>query len=210
MDDLEFAADVSQGVGVSNVRFEPLWPPDQPRRYGDWSYTINGNSVTFKLVYGEFSMLFTGDHNEESEHDLLQMFRDSDRLEALRSDVLKVRHDGSRHSIKAFFDAVNPVVSVASMGSRGFRSDWNHPSMEVIRWLGGPHRVYHTFIHERRFLHTHLADEQARNSLIETAHVLIETDGQWFRIVEIQDPTTIPNVRQTRRGNGTRWIRARE
>ena len=46
---------------------------------------------------------------------------------------------------------------------------------------------------------------------------MIETDGVWFRIVEVpapdlgdkHSPLTVPTVRQTKRGNGTRWIEAR-
>ena len=208
LDDDVFAAPAPDGVRVGQVQMEPLWPLNPPRRYGDWSHTINGNSVTFRLVYDNFSMLFTGDLNEDSERELLRTFRETGRLADLHSDVLKVPHHGSRHGIREFFKQVNPVVSVASMGSRGFRADWKHPSKSVIRWLGGSHRVYHTYIHERRFSYSDL--DRVRNSLIEKKHVLIETDGQWFRIVEVENPADIPDVRETTRGHGTRWISAEE
>ena len=47
----------------------------------------------------------------------------------------------------------------------------------------------------------------------EYTHILIETDGEWFRIVELPDaePELIgnpPTVAKTKRGNGTRWIKA--
>jgi hypothetical protein len=48
--------------------------------------------------------------------------------------------------------------------------------------------------------------------MIEEAHILIETDGKWFRIVEVPetfDLAHIPTVAQTRRGDGTRWVRAK-
>lgn len=194
----------------SSLRLEPIWPRVQPQRYGGWSYTINGNSIAFKLVYDNFSMLFTGDLNEDSERALLETLEAADDSNSLKSDVLKVPHHGSWHGEPAFFDAVDPVVSVASMGSRGFRPDWKHPSNDVISWLGGPHRVYHTYIHERAFRYTDLTNKQVRDSLIETRHVLIETDGCWFRVVEVENPTAIPDIKSTKRGNGTRWIRAKE
>jgi len=213
---------------LAGVRFEVVWPLEQMLPYGSnsWSETINGNSVTFRLVYGDFQMLFTGDHNEKSEKTLLEHLGSD--LSALSCDVLKVPHHGSDHAREEFFRRIAPVVSVVSVGNQGFQSKllppgnnqaWQHPSPDVVRWLGGPHRVYHTFVHERRFDWEEIDTTQERTELIERTHVLIETDGEWFRLVEIPAPdnprdSTIgldppPTVRATRRGNGTRWIRAR-
>lgn len=191
----------------AEIALDVIWPRDPGQRYGGWSESINGNSVTFKLTYGEFSMLFTGDHNEKSEVDLLDVVPNAAAV--LKSDVLKVPHHGSKHNERAFFEAVDPVVAVASMGKRGF-GQWQHPSTDVIRWLGGSHRVYHTYLHERRFKYEHLTDDDARAVMVELRNVLIETDGTWFRVVEVENPNEIKNVRQVGRGNGTRWIRSRE
>lgn len=203
---------------LGGVSLEVVWPPAELLEYGGgWGETINGNSVSFRLEYGEFSMLFTGDHNERSEEGWLDMLGD-DRSE-LHCDVLKVPHHGSSHAYEPFFRAADPVVAVASMGEQGFRSkqlsgrNWQHPSEEVISWLGGSHRVYHTLIHERRFRWSDLDTMEKHHERMEYSHVLIETDGTWFRIVEIPDVQTnlsaIPRVQDVRRGNGTRWIRAR-
>lgn len=212
LDDPGFRSAASAGSGDGALRIEPLWPLDPPRRYNQWSETINGNSVAFRLVYGDFSMLFTGDQNELSERALLDRLTADNRLDDLRADVLKVPHHGSRHGIEAFFDAVAPVVSVASMGGRGFTTSWKHPSLEVIRWLHGAHRVYHTYIHERKFKYADLRNKVARAAMVEKKHVLIETDGKWFRVVEVENPAdgAIPRVEQVRRGDGTRWINAKE
>lgn len=215
--------------GPDGVAFEVLWPPDPPRRFGSWAETINGNSVTFRLRYRDFEMLFTGDHNQLSQAALLERLRAEGRLDALASDVLKVPHHGSHHGVEDFVRAgVRPVLAVASMGEKGFQSKlvgsgaWQHPSTEVIRWLGGAHRVYSTLIHERRFDWSTL-DADARDAMIERSsvdgqpalgtHVLIETDGEWFRVVEVSrgaDLSSPPTPRDVRRGDGTRWIRARE
>jgi beta-lactamase superfamily II metal-dependent hydrolase len=192
-----------------DVTFTVLWPAPPQRRYRDWSYTINGNSLSFMLDYRDFSMLFAGDHNEDSEDHWLEHL-DGDTAE-LEADVLKIPHHGSQHNAEAFFNAVNAVLGVASMGEKGFGPKWKHPSEEVIRWMGGPHRVYSTFIHERRFKYEDLADESDRIPFVETNHVLIQTDGHWFRIVEVKSPAiAIPDVTDVDRGDGTRWIRARE
>lgn len=199
------------GEDGPELAFELLWPPERPRRFGQWSETINGNSVTFRLRYGDFEMLFTGDQNHLSEEALLARF--VDRPQVLSCDVLKVPHHGSRHNLKPFFEAADPVLGLASMGRMGFGASWRHPSEEVVSWLGGPHRAYHTFVHERRFRWAELVEDADRRSeLVERTHVLVETDGTWFRVVELPadgDPAAVPSVGATARGDGTRWIAAR-
>ncbi len=209
-----FADDVTDGElpeAFDGIELEVLWPPDQLRKYGDWGETINGNSITFRLRYGDFEMLFTGDHNEKSEKVLFDAL--SDPAASLGADVLKVPHHGSKHNLKAFFDAVGPVVSVASMGPRGAGQSWKHPSPEVIKWCGGAHRFYSTQMHERRFKWEDLTTAASLQAMFETKHILIETDGTWFRVVEVPldwgDLDSPPTVKATKRGNGTRWIRAR-
>ena len=120
-------------IGGGPVSLKFMWPRKIPRQYGgrNWGETINGNSVTMKLEYGEFQMLFTGDHNEHSEEDLIDYLDSStpDRLDELETDVLKVPHHGSSHGLEAFFKhaKLDPVLGVASMGEQGFRSNWKHP-----------------------------------------------------------------------------------
>lgn len=212
---------------VSEARFEQLWPPPELTRYprsipqggSGWGETINGNSLTFRLVYRDFEMLFTGDHNEESEPLLVADLEQAGQLSSLRADVLKVPHHGSRHGDDAFFAAVAPVLSVASMGETGAQSQamrsaaWQHPSTEIIRLLGGAHRVYLTQLAERRFDWAAVTNTDLLHDLYEPQHILIETDGHVFRIVEVPldwpDPNTPPTVAQTTRSDGTRWIRAR-
>jgi len=215
-------------AGPEGVRFELLWPPDPPRRFGDWGETINGNSVTFRLRYRDFEMLFTGDHNERSEEAMLWTLEAEGRLGELACDVLKVPHHGSSHGIERFFrEAAKPVVAVVSVGRKGFRSKatgsnaWQHPSTDIIRWLGGAHRVYRTLIHERHFDWEDLDTEAELEEMVETSvvdgrvvegmHVLVETDGTWFRVVEVppgSDLADLPTPREVRRGDGTRWVRA--
>ncbi len=212
-------AQLNRGVDLSGIQFEVLWPLDPCRKYGDWGETINGNSVTFRLKYGDFEMLLTGDQNEKSEEALLEhLGSNSGRLAC---DVAKVPHHGSSHALEAFFRAMNPVLGVASMGPAGFKSKplhgskgWQHPSTDVIRWLGGHHRVYCTEIHEKPFKWEELTSKAKHDAMREPSHILIETDGEWFRVVEIPDsrPDLIgspPSVEQTRRGNGTQWILAK-
>jgi beta-lactamase superfamily II metal-dependent hydrolase len=216
----EQEAALARGANLAGLSFEVFWPLSPCRKYGDWGETINGNSVVFKLTYGDFEMLFTGDMNQHSEDALLKELDAHGGRDLLECDVLKVPHHGSKHGIDDFFEAAAPVVSVASMGNMGFRSKkvsgkgaWQHPSTDVIRWLGGAHRVYCTEIQEKPFQWDSLTSETKVDAMKEFAHILVETDGEWFRVVEIPEDSTDlivdpPSPREIRRGNGTRWVRA--
>ncbi|UCG62131.1 MAG: hypothetical protein JSV52_02255 [Candidatus Zixiibacteriota bacterium] len=204
---------------ISDVRFELLWPqkPALPYKGTDWGNTINGNSVTFRLVYGDFAMLFTGDQNEKSQRTFLDDLIADNRTGAIDCDVYKVPHHGSKHFDPAFVDTLmnGLVLSVASMGPRGFGNSWRHPNPGLIKRLGRSHRFYSTYIHEKRFDTTDFKDAESLAELIETDRrtILIETDGDWFRLVEIPDSQNDlnmpPSVKSTHSGNGTRWINAR-
>jgi beta-lactamase superfamily II metal-dependent hydrolase len=207
------------GQFPANLTLDVLWPHPKLRKYEDWSQTINGNSVTFQLRFGDFSMLFTGDHNEKSEAALLAHLQSQGQLERLACDVLKVPHHGSGHALESFLRATHAVISVASQGETGAKSKaahgnqaWQHPSTDVIRWLGGAHRVYLTQLHERRFDWRNIQSVAQNEELYEQKHILIETDGSWFRVVEVPldwpDLNSPPSVLETTRSNGTRWIRA--
>lgn len=222
--DSSFIGDLEERVDLAGLTFDVLWPLDRLRRYGSgeraWGETINGNSVTFRLSYGDFQMLFTGDHNEHSEEALLEHLEDEGTTSLLNCDVLKIPHHGSSHALESFFrhEDLGPVVSVASQGEHGARSKevfgrgaWQHPSTEVIRWLGGAHRVYLTQMHERRFRWEDLDSQADHRRQYELTHILIETDGEWFRVAEIPVGESLvpPAVSAISRSNGTRWVRTR-
>lgn len=212
------------GAPLDGLKFEVLWPLQEAKAYESrsWSKTINGNSVTMKLTYGDFEMLFTGDHNKASETELLAHLKSTDSLNLLSCDVFKVPHHGSNDGLEEFFthEKLKPVISVASLGEEGFQSKamkgnnaWQHPSTRVIDWLGGPQRFYSTFTHEKRLDWAKILTKADRDAMIEIKHILIETDGQWFRIVEVEtdaaDYTSSYDVTKVKRSDGTRWIRAR-
>ncbi|PKK83239.1 MAG: hypothetical protein CVT49_09540 [candidate division Zixibacteria bacterium HGW-Zixibacteria-1] len=202
---------------ISGIEMEVLWPLSTLQAYEsrNWAKTINGNSVTFRLKYGQFEMLFTGDLNKASETELYNHLNGLGQLDKLKCDVLKVPHHGSEDVFeKLFTDSIfNPVVSAASMGESGFKmTGHKHPRPKVIDRLGGAHRFYSTYIHEKKFKWENMT-EKKRQKMIEKRRkdILVETDGKWFRVVEITltgDPNMPPPVDEVRRGHGTRWIRA--
>lgn len=207
-----FDIDSKVNLNSESVHLTPLWPVELTR-YKNWGYTINGNSLTFRLEYNNFSMLFTGDHNDESESALLKYLEKEDKLHLLESDVLKIPHHGSSHGIESFFrhEQMDAVVGVASMGARGFGYSWKHPNTEIVRWMGGAHRVFHTYA-EEKYINWYGDETIKKADFKERSQILIETDGSWFRVVEI-DPgdegKAIPVVKNVRSGDGTRWITAK-
>lgn len=221
----------SRGTDMSDMQIDLLWPLETLYAYpldtgntADWGKTANGNSVSFRLIYGDFEMLFTGDLYEDSQKHLLDHLTEQDSLVRLQCDVLKAPHHGSSHYYKNFMkrEVLEQVVTVASMGFHGFDSKaldggWNyrHPYDSLVTALGGAHKFYSTFIHEKKFWWRNMTEGSDRQEMIEDSlrTILIETDGEWFRLVEVSSEHTDlenpPDVYEVRRSNGTRWIRAK-
>ena len=102
-----------------------LWPSvEQSNQSPD-----NENSLVMKLVYGDFSVLLTGDLGHSGEAQLLA--QDA----PLQSIVLKVGHHGSSTSTgAAFVQAVNPQIAVIQVGAD---NEYGHPTQEVLENLDG-------------------------------------------------------------------------
>lgn len=108
------------------------------------SHTINGHSIVFRLVYGDFSYLFTGDLNDEASR-FLTTEHNAGRL-SLRSEVFKVPHHGSADFSAAMFAAVSPVVSVVSSGDESSFKEYIHPRATLLGALGKYSRVQEPLI----------------------------------------------------------------
>ena len=65
--------------------FDVLWPNGSQEIQKN---SINNNALVCKLNYGKFSMLFTGDIEEEAEKILVSKYKDTN---ILKSTILKVR-----------------------------------------------------------------------------------------------------------------------
>lgn len=113
---------IDLGNGVS---LHTIWPPPEGYRGLDED---NENSIVMKLVYGEFSVLLTGDAGLPSEAVWLKQGID------LTADVLKVGHHGSRSSTGPnFARAVDPQLAVIQVGE----NTYGHPNREVLDILAG-------------------------------------------------------------------------
>ncbi len=103
-----------------------FYGPTSPYITGSRS-DINSNSLVFRLEYGHFRMLFTGDAGAETEQRILAQHDD------LRAAVLKVGHHGSAYgTTQAFLDAVAPSVAIVSVGRDNL---FGHPAPSTIEAL---------------------------------------------------------------------------
>ena len=109
-----------------------LWPPVEPflaNQASDEQLFDNENSLVMKLVYGEFSLLLTGDTGLPAESALLAAGA------PLSATVLKVGHHGSKGSTgAAFVQSVNPLVAVIQSGAD---NSYGHPHAETLERLTG-------------------------------------------------------------------------
>ena len=88
----------------------------------------NTASIVAKLIYGNTSFMLTGDSPKAIEKYLVSIMG-----EALKSDVLKVAHHGSKTSTsESFLGYVSPKYSVISSGKN---NRYNHPHKEIIELL---------------------------------------------------------------------------
>ncbi len=97
----------------------------------------NANSIVLRLGFRNFSMLFTGDAETETEQFMMRF------ADPLRAQVFKVGHHGSRYATSGkFLEAVGPEVAVISCGA-GNR--YGHPAQSTLdRLQKAGTKVYRT------------------------------------------------------------------
>ena len=101
---------------------EPFFTKDQMKTGGN---ETNANSIVLRLDYGDFSMLFMGDAESQTEERLLSK-PDLD----LKVKVIKIGHHGSKYATSEnFVKRVQPEAAIISDGA------WNrygHPAQSVL------------------------------------------------------------------------------
>lgn len=90
------------------------------------SFDLNNNSLVFKLIYKDFSMLFPGDILKEREEKL-----STDTRFDLHTDILLSPHHGSfTSSSRLFLNRVQPKNAVISCG---WKNRYGFPSIKVLK-----------------------------------------------------------------------------
>jgi beta-lactamase superfamily II metal-dependent hydrolase len=114
---------------------EPLFKPEDLRSGGN---VPNANSVITRLDYGAFSMLLTGDAEEQTERERLIKSGAN-----IRATVLKVGHHGSKYATSEEF--LKRGEFKYAVISAGMDNRYGHPSQEVLdRLKAAQVRVYRT------------------------------------------------------------------
>lgn len=107
-----------------NLYFDILWPSSNNIIMEN---SINNNSLVCKMVYKNFSCIFTGDIEKIAEKAILEKYKD------LKSTILKVAHHGSKSSsIEEFLHSVKPKISIIGVGKR---NTFGHPDIGVLKRL---------------------------------------------------------------------------
>jgi competence protein ComEC len=87
----------------------------------------NNTSIVMRIVYGDTSILFTGDAEREEEADILEAGYD------ISSTILKVGHHGSETSTSyPFLREVMPQYAVISVGAK---NSYGHPDEDTLSRL---------------------------------------------------------------------------
>ncbi|MDT7540678.1 MAG: competence protein ComEC [Acidobacteriota bacterium] len=102
----------------------PAFTEEQMRGGGN---EPNANSVVLRLVYGDFSMLFAGDAEAQTEDRIIRNGAE------LQSRVLKVAHHGSKYATTD--DWIKRVKPEAAIISDGEYNRYSHPSADVLARL---------------------------------------------------------------------------
>lgn len=113
----------------------PLFTKEDLRSGGN---EPNANSVVARLDYGEFSMLLTGDAEEQTERE--RLIKNGANI---RATVLKVGHHGSKYATSE--DFLKRGEFKLAVISAGTDNRYGHPSQEVLdRLKAAGVRVYRT------------------------------------------------------------------
>ncbi len=130
-------AKAGQKFNLDNGIVLSVLGPRQPWLTNVSGSEINANSVILRLEYGKFSMIFTGDSEDETEARLIEDGAN------LKSTVLKVAHHGSRYASKDnFLRRVQPEAALISCGAD---NDYGHPTQPTLDRLRAMNvKVYRT------------------------------------------------------------------
>lgn len=115
-----------------NLYFDVLWPYTSKKVSDN---CINNNSLVCKLVYKNFSLLFTGDIEELAEKAIINLYKE--KLEILEATCLKVAHHGSKtSSIYEFLKAVKPKIALIGVGKENLYGHPNEVTLKNLEEIG--------------------------------------------------------------------------
>ncbi len=131
-----YAIGAGDVLRIGSVETSVLWPSaamnsDAP--------STNNDSVVVQIMFGDKSILFTGDVESPAENAFVKLHgnhgnsagHQNSVLHSLKADVVKVAHHGSKTSSTAdFISATQARLAIIPVGQR---SMFGHPHPEVVR-----------------------------------------------------------------------------
>lgn len=104
-----YVVEAGQKINIEkDIYFDILWPSSENIIKEN---SINNNSLICKMVYKEFSILFTGDIEKIAEEEILDKYKNN--IKKLKSNIIKIPHHGSSTSSSIdFLNAVNPQIAL--------------------------------------------------------------------------------------------------
>lgn len=123
-----YVVEAGQRIKIEkNLYFDVLWPSSNKMISEN---SINNNSLVCKMVYQNFSALFTGDIEEIAENAILKKYENTNKL---KSTILKVAHHGSKSSsTEEFLKEVKPKIALIGVGGNNM---FGHPNFDVLERL---------------------------------------------------------------------------
>jgi competence protein ComEC len=116
-----------QTTDWDSVHLKVLWPDIVPEETA--APPKNNDSLVLRLTYGKRIFLLAGDAEKQAEREIAA----ESPGDALRADVLKVGHHGSKNStMEEFLGRIKPKVALISAGEE---NPYGHPSREVLERL---------------------------------------------------------------------------
>jgi len=95
----------------------------------------NNNSLVIRVDFGEASLLFTGDLQDDGIKELISRYKGTDRLDV---DVYQVGHHGSYNgTTEALVNAMTPEIAVISMGRWDYGIDEQYDKDHFNTWWYG-------------------------------------------------------------------------
>lgn len=107
-----------------NIKIEILWPTDTLIT----NNILNNNSLVMKLIYNNFTTLFTGDIEKIAEEEIINKYKKTNKL---NSTIIKIAHHGSKtSSIQEFLNLVKPQIALIGVGAN---NNFGHPNSDVLK-----------------------------------------------------------------------------
>lgn len=103
-----YVVEAGQKINIEkDIYFDILWPSSENIIKEN---SINNNSLICKLIYKEFSVLFTGDIEKIAEKGILNKYKNSKKI---KSNIIKIPHHGSSTSSSIdFLNAISPQIAL--------------------------------------------------------------------------------------------------